>query len=70
MQPADGLRNIAQRVAADIAVGRGIRRFADADAVQNDDDDSLNLHSFALQSNCGFQGDFDHGMQSGLTING
>ncbi len=46
MQPADGLRNVAQRVAADIAVGRGIRRFADADAVQNDNDDSLNLHSF------------------------
>ena len=37
-------RDVAERVAAHIAVGRGIRHFADADAIEDNPDDSLKGH--------------------------
>jgi hypothetical protein len=37
---ADGARDVAKSVAARVAVGRGIRQLAAADAVEHDQDDA------------------------------
>jgi hypothetical protein len=41
LQAADGPRHVAQCVAADVAKGDRIGKFADTEAVQDDDDKRL-----------------------------